>query len=126
MLALEMGGNNPIVVWDTADIRTAAILVVQSAFLSAGQRCSNARRLIVRDTLADRLIEEVCDLANRLIVDHPHADPAPYMGPVIDNEAADGLTESFLILMRSEEHTSELQSLMRISYAVFCLKKKKK
>src|SRR3546814_19338547 len=99
MLALEMGGNNPIVVWDTADIRTAAILVVQSAFLSAGQRCSNARRLIVRDTLADRLIEEVCDLANRLIVDHPHADPAPYMGPVIDNEAADGLTESFLILM---------------------------
>src|SRR3546814_6518785 len=119
MLALEMGGNNPIVVWDTADIRTAAILVVQSAFLSAGQRCSNARRLIVRDTLADRLIEEVCDLANRLIVDHPHADPAPYMGPVIDNEAADGLTE------RSEEHTSELQSLMRISYAVFCLKKKK-
>src|SRR3546814_6303666 len=86
MLALEMGGNNPIVVWDTADIRTAAILVVQSAFLSAGQRCSNARRLIVRDTLADRLIEEVCDLANRLIVDHPHADPAPYMGPVIANE----------------------------------------
>jgi succinylglutamic semialdehyde dehydrogenase len=99
MLALEMGGNNPIVVWDTADIRTAAIIVVQSAFLSAGQRCSNARRLIVRDSLADALIEEVCGLANRLIVDHPHAEPAPYMGPVIDNEAADGLTESFLILM---------------------------
>src|SRR3546814_15118578 len=105
MLALEMRGNNPIVVWDTADIRTAAILVVQSAFLSAGQRCSNARRLIVRDTLADRLIEEVCDLANRLIVDHPHADPAPYMGPVIDNEAADGLTESFLILMSNTSET---------------------
>jgi succinylglutamic semialdehyde dehydrogenase len=99
MLALEMGGNNPIVVWDTADIRTAAIIVVQSAFLSAGQRCSNARRLIVRDSLADALLEEVKALANRMIVDHPHADPTPYMGPVIDNEAADGLTESFLILM---------------------------
>lgn len=99
ILALEMGGNNPIVAWDTADIRTAAILIVQSAFLSAGQRCSNARRLIVRDSMADALIEEVKALANRLIVDHPHADPAPYMGPVIDNEAADGLTESFLILM---------------------------
>jgi len=99
ILALEMGGNNPIVAWDTADIRTAAILIVQSAFLSAGQRCSNARRLIVRDSMADALIEEVKGLANRLIVDHPHADPAPYMGPVIDNEAADGLTESFLILM---------------------------
>src|SRR3546814_21181895 len=103
MLALEMGSNNPSVVWDTADIRTAAILVVQSAFLSAGQRCSNARRLIVKDSLADALIDEVCDLTNRLIVDHPHADPAPYMGPVIDNEAAAGLTESFLILMKSEE-----------------------
>ncbi len=99
MLALEKGGNNPIVVWDTADIRTAAIIVVQSAFLSAGQRCSNARRLIVRDSLADALLEEVKTLANRLIVDHPPADPAPSMGPVIDNEAADGLTESFLILM---------------------------
>ncbi|WP_033074901.1 succinylglutamate-semialdehyde dehydrogenase [Sphingopyxis sp. MWB1] len=99
IVALEMGGNNPVVVWDTPDIRTAATLVVQSAFLSAGQRCSNARRLIVKQDLAEPLLQEVRALANRLIVDHPHADPAPYMGPVIDNEAADGLTESFLILM---------------------------
>ena len=99
ILALEMGGNNPIVVWDTADIATAAILVVQSAFLSAGQRCSNARRLIVKESVADALLDEIKALADRLIVDHPHADPAPYMGPVIDNEAADHLTESFLILM---------------------------
>lgn len=99
ILALEMGGNNPIVVWDTPDIQSAATLVVQSAFLSAGQRCTAAKRLIVRDSLAPRLIEEVKGLADRLIVDHPHADPTPYMGPVIDNQAADGLTESFLILM---------------------------
>jgi len=99
ILALEMGGNNPIVVWDTSDVRTAAILVVQSAFMSAGQRCTNARRLIVKESLADALIEQVREIANRLIIDHPHADPAPFMGPVIDNEAADGLTESFLILM---------------------------
>lgn len=99
ILALEMGGNNPIVVWDPADIAVASILVVQSAFLSAGQRCSNARRLIVKDSMADALLDEVKSLANRLIVDHPHADPAPYMGPVIDNEAADHLTEQFLVLM---------------------------
>jgi len=99
ILALEMGGNNPIVVWDTPDIQSAATLVVQSAFLSAGQRCTAAKRLIVRDSLAPRLIEEVKGIADRLIVDHPHADPTPYMGPVIDNQAADGLTESFLILM---------------------------
>lgn len=99
ILALEMGGNNPIVAWDTADLRTAATLIVQSAFLSAGQRCSNARRLIVKQSIADNLIAEVKALASRIIVDHPHADPAPYMGPMIDNEAADQLTVGFLDLM---------------------------
>lgn len=99
ILALEMGGNNPVVVWDTPEINAAAIMVVQSAFLSSGQRCTAASRLIVRDTLADRLIAEVKKLADRLIVDHPHANPAPYMGPVIDNQTADALTESFLYLM---------------------------
>lgn len=99
ILALEMGGNNPIVAWDTPDIASAAVLIVQSAFLSSGQRCTAASRLIVRDSLADALIAEVKRIADRLIVDHPHADPAPYMGPVIDNQAADQLTESFLYLM---------------------------
>src|SRR3546814_10265957 len=42
-----------------------------------------------------------------------------------DNERADTLASDAAIAARSEEHTSELQSLMRISYAVFCLKKKK-
>lgn len=99
ILALEMGGNNPIVAWDTADLASAAVLIVQSAFLSSGQRCTAARRLIVKDSLADALVGEVKKIADRLIVDHPHADPAPYMGPVIDNHAADQLTESFLYLM---------------------------
>jgi succinylglutamic semialdehyde dehydrogenase len=99
ILALEMGGNNPIVVWDTADIATAAILVVQSAFLSAGQRCTAARRLIVKDGAHEELITQICKLAERLIVGEPHANPAPYMGPVIDNQAADRLQEGFLDLM---------------------------
>jgi len=99
ILALEMGGNNPLVVWDTPEIGAAAALVIQSAFLSSGQRCTAASRLIVRDAMADTLIAEVKKFADRLIVDHPHADPQPYMGPVIDNPTADGLTESFLYLM---------------------------
>jgi succinylglutamic semialdehyde dehydrogenase len=99
ILALEMGGNNPIVAWDTPDIASAAVLIVQSAFLSSGQRCTAGKRLIVKESLAPALIAEVKKLADRLVIDHPHADPAPYMGPVIDNLAADGLTESFLILM---------------------------
>ncbi len=99
ILALEMGGNNPILVWDTPDVQAAAILVVQSAFTTAGQRCTAARRLIVENRLADQLIDAICTLTGRLIVGEPHGDPAPFMGPVIDNDTADQLTESFLALM---------------------------
>ncbi len=99
IVALEMGGNNPIVAWDTPDITSAATLIVQSAFLSAGQRCSNARRLIVRDSFAAPLLAEVRKIADRLIVGGPFDDPAPFMGPVIDNDTADGLMDSFLYLI---------------------------
>jgi succinylglutamic semialdehyde dehydrogenase len=99
LVALEMGGNNPIIAWDTPDMSGAATLIVQSAFGAAGQHCRAARRLIVRDRLRDALVAEVKTLADRLVIDHPHADPAPFMGPVMDMEAADGLTESFLYLM---------------------------
>ena len=91
IVALEMGGNNPIVVWDAEDLDAAAALVIQSAFLSAGQRCSAARRLIVRDSAADPLLAEIRDRADRLVVDEPFADPPPFMGPVIDNDAAQAL-----------------------------------
>lgn len=99
IVALEMGGNNPILLWDTPELPAAAALIVQSAFSSAGQRGSAARRLIVRDRLMPGIVAELKKLCARLIVDHPHADPAPFMGPVIDAGAADGLTESFLTLM---------------------------
>lgn len=99
IVALEMGGNNPIVVWDTRDIPNAAALVVQSAFTSAGQRCSNARRLIVSEAIAAPLLDAVRKLADRLIVGGPMDDPQPFMGPVIDNDTADGLIESFLYLL---------------------------
>ena len=99
ILALEMGGNNPIIVWDAPDVYTAAVLVAQSAFMSAGQRCTAARRLIVRDGEHDALVAELKKLMARLIVGEPHSAPAPFMGPVIDNEAADQLQESFLELL---------------------------
>jgi succinylglutamic semialdehyde dehydrogenase len=99
ILALEMGANNPIIVWDTNDIHSAAVIVVQSAFSGAGQLCTAARRLIVRDTLADAVIGEVKRIADRLIIGDPYSEPFPFMGPVIDNETADGLTESFVTLM---------------------------
>src|SRR5690348_6355976 len=68
IVALEMGGNNPIVLWDTPKIADAAVLIVQSAFTSAGQRCTAARRLIVKEGLYDAIIDEVRRLTDRLIV----------------------------------------------------------
>ncbi len=99
IVALEMGGNNPLVVWDTPKITDAAAIVVQSAFTSAGQRCTAARRLIVKSTIYEPLMAEVKRLTDRIIVGAPFDEPAPFMGPVIDNQAADGLTESFLYLL---------------------------
>jgi succinylglutamic semialdehyde dehydrogenase len=99
ILALELGGNNPLVVWHAKDIAAAATIVVQSAYLSAGQRCSAARRLIVEDGKEGPLIEAVQKLIDRLIVDQPFADPQPFMGPLIDNGAADNVQEQWLDLM---------------------------
>jgi succinylglutamic semialdehyde dehydrogenase len=99
IVALEMGGNNPIVVIETPKMNDAAALVIQSAFTTAGQRCTAARRLIVKDSIYDELMAELIPMARKLIVAEPFADPPPFMGPVIDNETADRLTESFLALL---------------------------
>ncbi len=99
ILALELGGNNPLVVWQPSDIEAAATIAVQSAYLSAGQRCTAARRLIVEDGEEGPLIEAITRMIDRIIVDEPFADPQPFMGPVIDNATADHLLEQFVELM---------------------------
>jgi succinylglutamic semialdehyde dehydrogenase len=99
ILALEMGGNNPLVVWDAADVPAAAAIAVQSAFMSAGQRCTAARRLIVRDGVHQPLIDAIARFIDRIIIGAPHDTPAPFMGPVIDNESADFLQDNFLEML---------------------------
>ena len=99
MLALELGGNNPLVVWQAKDIPAAATIAVQSAYLSAGQRCTAARRLIVEDGQEGPLVEAIVKLIDRIMIDHPHADPQPFMGPVIDCAAADYLQGQWVELM---------------------------
>ncbi|NBC35838.1 aldehyde dehydrogenase family protein [Novosphingobium sp. FSY-8] len=99
LMSLNLGGNTPLVVWDTPLIEDAAVLVVQSAFACAGQRATAARRLIVADAMAEPLLAAVKRLADRIIVGAPDAEPVPFMGPVISHDAADGLTQSFIWLM---------------------------
>ncbi|MET1756305.1 succinylglutamate-semialdehyde dehydrogenase [Novosphingobium sp. RD2P27] len=90
ILALELGGNNPLIAWD-GDVEEAASLVVQSSFVTTGQRCSCARRLIVPDSAFGRdLVDAVDALSRRLVIGRWNDDPQPYMGPLISREAAAG------------------------------------
>jgi succinylglutamic semialdehyde dehydrogenase len=95
ILALEMGGNNPLVVHDCADLDAAAYLTVLSAYITAGQRCSCARRLIVPvGSEGDAFVERLVDMIGRIRVGFPSDDPEPFMGPVISARAAEKLLQA--------------------------------
>lgn len=95
ILALELGGNNPLIVWNASDAEACAHIIAQSAFLSAGQRCTCARRLILPTGEAgNRVLEALLEVTDRLIVGAPFDDPQPFMGPVINNRAARRLLEA--------------------------------
>ncbi len=95
MLALEMGGNNPLVVWDVKDVDAAVHHAVMSAFISAGQRCTCARRLIVQDNAAGAaFIARLVEVAAKLVVGPSNADPQPFMGPVVSSEVAARLVQA--------------------------------
>jgi succinylglutamic semialdehyde dehydrogenase len=92
ILALEMGGNNPLVVWEPDNLAAAALLTVQSAYLSAGQRCSCARRLIVADDeRTEAFLAELRRLIGRIRVGAYTESPEPFMGPVISAAAAEAV-----------------------------------
>lgn len=92
ILALEMGGNNPLLVWNTKQLDAAAYHTVQSTYLSAGQRCTCARRLILQTgEEGDHILRRLQRLISNIIVGAPDDLPEPFMGPVISNCAADRL-----------------------------------
>jgi succinylglutamic semialdehyde dehydrogenase len=90
--ALEMGGNNPLVVWDVGDLRAAAYATIQSAYITAGQRCSCARRLIVQhDAKGEEFLDVLTAMIRRVRVGRYDEKPEPFMGPVISTRAAERL-----------------------------------
>jgi succinylglutamic semialdehyde dehydrogenase len=89
ILALEMGGNNPLIVHEAGDIAAAVYLIIQSAYVTAGQRCSCARRLIlVRGEESERLVQRLVEAIEKIRVGLPGDEPEPFMGPVISEDAA--------------------------------------
>lgn len=92
ILALEMGGNNPLIVHDVIDLEAASYLILQSAYITAGQRCSCARRLIIcrgeaGDAIVERLVTWIKTIRTGFWTDRPE----PFMGPVISAQAAKSL-----------------------------------
>jgi len=95
VLALEMGGNNPLIIGRIGDIPAAVYETIQSAYLSAGQRCTCARRLILPDGQeGDRFIDALDDALGRINVGFYNDDPQPYMGCLISPAAADRMLDA--------------------------------
>lgn len=94
-LALEMGGNNPLVVWDAEDAEAVARIAVHSAYITAGQRCSCARRLILPEGEAGTaVVEAIIRIANQLTLDRWDAEEEPFIGPLVSARAAQGVLDA--------------------------------
>ncbi|USH02672.1 succinylglutamate-semialdehyde dehydrogenase [Grimontia kaedaensis] len=93
MLALEMGGNNPMVISnDYGEVDATAYTIIQSAFISAGQRCTCARRLYVpKGDKGDALLSRLVAMTKNIRVGGQFDEPAPFMGAQISIRAAEGI-----------------------------------
>ncbi len=90
ILALELGGNNPLIAWDIEDKDAAARIILRSVYITSGQRCTCAKRLIVPEGLeGDAIVKALDALLAKVRVDKPDAEPAPFMGPLVSEKAAD-------------------------------------
>lgn len=97
ILALEMGGNNPLIVDDPRDVDAAVHLTIQSAFITAGQRCTCARRLLVRRGEAgDAFLSRLVTVSQRLIPAAWDAEPQPFLGGLISEQAAQKVHQAWL------------------------------
>ncbi|WP_208294962.1 succinylglutamate-semialdehyde dehydrogenase [Pseudomonas graminis] len=100
ILALEMGGNNPLVVDQVADVDAAVYTVIQSAFISAGQRCTCARRLLVpQGEWGDAFLARLVEVTSTIQVGAFDQQPAPFMGSVISLAAAQALIDAQEVML---------------------------
>ena len=87
LLALEMGGKNPVIIWEDAEFENALLETLLGAFLTTGQRCSATSRVIVHRSLLQKFVEAFHTRAKAFSIGHPLDDP--FMGPLIDQGAVD-------------------------------------
>ncbi|HEX2456655.1 MAG TPA: aldehyde dehydrogenase family protein, partial [Vicinamibacterales bacterium] len=80
---LEMGGKNPLIVLDDADLATAVSVAINGAYFQAGQRCTASSRIIVTSGIHDRFVEGMVERMKRLVIDDA-LKPGTEIGPVVD------------------------------------------
>ena len=101
ILALEMGGNNPLIIWDPASVEAAADIAAQSAFLTTGQRCSCARRIILPEgKFGDDVIEAIVARAKALKIGS-WDEEGVFMGPLVSEAAAQAATDFQMMLSKA-------------------------
>lgn len=89
ILALEMGGNNPLIIGQTSDTKAVVHDIIQSAFVTSGQRCTCARRLFIKsDNAGDALIAALVEATKNIKVGVYDAADQPFMGAMISKQAA--------------------------------------
>jgi succinylglutamic semialdehyde dehydrogenase len=101
ILALEMGGNNPLIVADIQNTAAAVYFTILSAFITAGQRCSCARRLIViKSPLTDKFLGALIEATRKIRVGPFTDQPEPFMGPVISKAVGQRLLAEQALLKK--------------------------
>mgnify|MGYP001094798484 CR=1 FL=1 len=85
---LEMGGKNPLVVLDDADLATAVECAANGAFFSTGQRCTASSRIVVTEGIHDRFVAALTERLKGLVVDDALKD-GTHIGPVVDQSQLD-------------------------------------
>lgn len=89
ILALEMGGNNPLIVKDVSDIEATVHDIIQSAFVTSGQRCTCVRRLFIENNAqGDEVLARLIEVTKHIKVGHYDATEQPFMGAMISSGAA--------------------------------------
>jgi succinylglutamic semialdehyde dehydrogenase len=111
ILALEMGGNNPIVLGQTENIDAAAYITLTSAFITSGQRCSCARRLIVPEgPHGDKFIDKLIEFMGKIVIGKYDSKPEPFIGPVISERAV-----VKLLMAQGSLETKKAKPLVRLT-----------
>ena len=89
LLVFELGGNNPMIVGTISDLEAAAYTIIQSAYITSGQRCTCARRLFIpQGKQGDDLMTQLIQMIQGIRCSHSEDEPQPFMGPVVSTAAA--------------------------------------